>query len=99
MASTATQTQSQQCRPREAAYEQRVRGASAVSVALHRRGCAVLLELEERRSSGSRVVLITSFTQASSFEAWCTDDPLRFEEPIVHQQMRRRAEELWQVDS
>lgn len=70
-----------------------------IRVALHRNACGVLLELEDRRSTWPRVVVVAAFTRASSFEDWCSNDPLRFEMPIVHQQIRREAEALWWRDS
>ena len=102
MAFTATQVHSEQQRAAAATVQRErarhVAASGAVRVALQRQACGVLLELEECRLVGPRVVVVTSFTQASSFQDWCADDPLRFEEPIVHQQVRRHAEELWRSD-
>ena len=70
-----------------------------IRVALHRNACGVLLEIEDRRLNGPHVVVVTAFTGASSFEDWCANDPLRFEMPIVHQQIRRDAEALWRSES
>lgn len=70
-----------------------------VSLTLHRNSCGVLLALEERRSNGPQVIVLAGFTQASCLEDWCTNDPLRFEIPIVHQHLRREAEALWRSDS
>jgi hypothetical protein len=102
MAFTATQVRPEH-RGAAAATAQReqarhVAASDAVRVALQRQAGGVLLEIEEGRSIGPRIVVVTSFTQASSLEDWCADDPLRFEEPIVHQQVRRHAEELWRSD-
>jgi len=105
MDSGAKQAQSEQCRAAAAVQTHAVRRAAvsavrgAVTVTLHRRGPGILLELVEHRPSGCRIVVVTSFTDARSFEEWCTDDPLRFEHPIVHQQVRRHAEELWRAGS
>lgn len=92
MASTTTQAQSRHSPHSRAAGQQ-------ARVTLGRNACGVLLELEERRSNGPRVVVVTAFTQASSFEEWCLDDPLRFEAPIVHQQFRRDADAFWRNHS
>jgi len=72
--------------------------AGEVRVKLHRNACGVLLELEDRRPNGPRVVVVAAFTRESSFEDWCTNDPLRFEVPIVHQHVRREAASLWQSE-
>ena len=72
--------------------------ADAVRVALQRRTDGVLLQIEERAAGGGRVFVVAAFTEPSAFEAWSSDDPLRFEQPIVHQQLRRQAAELWRID-
>jgi hypothetical protein len=87
MAATTTPSQSRHSRQICAAVQAKVR--------LGRNACGVLLELEERHANGPRVVVVAAFTQASSFEEWCKDDPLRFEAPVVHQQIRRDADALW----
>jgi hypothetical protein len=70
--------------------------AGEVSVTLQRRAQGLTLEHEERRAGGGRIVVVAAFTEAASFQLWCADDPLRHQEPIVHQMVRRHAEELWQ---
>ena len=105
MAFSSTQTQTPHYRAAGAAAHLKPRnratsGATGqIRVALHRNACGVLLEIEDRRSNGPHVVVVTAFTGASSFEDWCINDPLRFEMPIVHQQIRREAEALWRSES
>lgn len=88
-----------------AAYACTVRSAAisgstgAVTATLHKRGHRILLELDERRPDGCRVVVVTTFSDSTSFESWCANDPLRFEQPIVHRELRRKAEELWRLGS
>jgi hypothetical protein len=93
MASTTTQPNSRH--PQRSKHS---RAASQARVTLDRNACGVLLKLEERQPNGSRVMIVTAFTQASSLEEWCMDDPLRFEAPIVHQRVRRDADALWRND-
>lgn len=70
-----------------------------VSATLVRNDFGVLLELKERPPNGPCVVVLAAFTRASSLEDWCADDPLRFEMPNVHEQIRREAEVFWRSDS
>jgi hypothetical protein len=91
MATTTTQAQLRHSRQICAAVQAKVK--------LGRNACGVLLELEERQANGHRIVVVAAFTQASSIEDWCKDDPLRFEAPVVHQQFRRDADALWRNDS
>jgi hypothetical protein len=93
VAATPTQTQS-----RYSQHPRNLHAADQARITLGRNACGVLLELEERQSNGPRVVVVTAFTQVSSFEDWCTNDPLRFEAPVVHQQARRDADALWRND-
>jgi hypothetical protein len=72
MASTTTQPNS-----RHSQRSQHSRPAGRARVTLGRNACGVLLKLEERRPNGSRIMVITAFTQASSLEEWCMNDPLR----------------------
>jgi hypothetical protein len=81
------------------AHSEQLRAALQAKVTLGRNACGVLLKIEERQANGPRVVVITAFTQACSFEEWCKDDPLRFAAPVIHQQIRRDADALWRNDS
>ncbi len=105
MASMTTPVQSRRGAPQVAAHLAPLHRATAsaaaaeLSVTLHRRTGGVILEREERSSVGWRIAVVTAFTRPSAFEDWCADDPLRFEQPIVHQQVRRRAAELWSSGS
>jgi hypothetical protein len=71
---------------------------SRPKVSLGRNACGVLLEVEERQSTGARIVVVTAFTRSAAFDAWCADDPLRFDAPIAHQQIRRDGDALWRGD-
>jgi hypothetical protein len=106
MISTSTQAPSRHGRASAAALPSQSRNRTVaattdgeVSVTLHRCASGVLLELEERRSDGSRIIVVTAFTQSNSLDAWCADDPLRFDAPMLHQQVRRHAADLWRNDS
>jgi hypothetical protein len=77
----------------------RVAGKGAtgeVTVTLRQNGQALVLESEERQPIGIRIVVVTAFTEPSSFQDWSAEDPLRHEDPNVHHLVRRHAEELWQ---
>lgn len=103
MASITTLTPTQRSEPggatATAPRKRRIAGKNAageVTVTLQRFGQGLLLECEERRQTGARIVVVTAFTAASSFDDWCADDPLRHQDPNVHHLVRRHAEELWQ---
>ena len=65
-----------------------------VRVTLHRNDCGVVLVRDEHRSNEPRVVVVTAFTQSSTFQDWCAGDPMRFSAPIVLEQVRRDVDAL-----
>jgi hypothetical protein len=57
------------------------------------------VEREELPRKGTHTSISVEFTDRDGFERWCDDDPSRFEHPLLHQRVRREAEELWKLDS
>jgi len=73
--------------------------AGTVSVALQRVAQGLFVTREETPAIGPRTLVALAFDDLSGFERWCADDPIRFDHPILHQQVRRHGEELWRVQS
>ena len=71
----------------------------AVRVALQRFERGLFVTREENPSTGPRTLVVLSFDDLSGFERWCADDPIRFDQPVLHQQVRRHGEELWRAHS
>jgi hypothetical protein len=56
------------------------------------------VEREERPRKGTRTNISVQFADREGFKRWCDEDPSRFDTPLLHQRMRRDAEELWELD-
>ena len=57
------------------------------------------VEREELPRKGTRTSISVEFTDRDGFERWHEDDLSRFEHPLLHQRVRRDAEQLWKFDS
>lgn len=66
---------------------------------LRRVAGGLYVEREELPRRGTRTGISVEFTDRDGFVRWCSDDPSRFDNPLLHQQVRRSADELWQLDS
>lgn len=83
----------------------RVRTASAegrdgvLRFVLRRVAGGLYVEREEHPRKGTRTSISIEFADRAEFERWCDDDPCRFQSPLLHQRVRRDADELWQFDS
>jgi hypothetical protein len=38
------------------------------------------------------------FMAADGFHEWCDNDPVRFEHPVLHIDLKRQGDELWRLD-
>lgn len=61
----------------------------------HQGGLYVEREYIPRR--GLRYLQSMYFREARDFERWCDDDPVRFEHPRLHVDLKRDAALLWQL--
>jgi hypothetical protein len=66
---------------------------------LERLATGVRVEREEVRPSGSRVTHSVLLANAFAFERFCSADPLRFEYPLIYQQIRREFHDLSSADA
>jgi hypothetical protein len=63
---------------------------------LQRIAGALYVEREEVPRLGTRTIQSLVFDDWCSFERWCSDDPTRFCQPLLHAQLKRDGEVLWQ---
>jgi hypothetical protein len=56
------------------------------------------VEREELPRKGTRTSISVEFTDRDGFERWHEDDLSRFEHPLLHQRVRRDAEQLWKFN-
>jgi hypothetical protein len=55
----------------------------------------VLVERALRRPGKGRVVFTTLFSDDQTFERWCNADPVRFEYPLLHVNLKRDGKALF----
>ena len=57
------------------------------------------VEREEIPKRGLRTTQSVAFSDLDSFNRWCDDDPIRFEHPILHRELKREGDELWRAEA
>jgi hypothetical protein len=57
------------------------------------------VEREDVPKRGMRTCISLEFGSRTEFLRWYDEDASRFEHPLLHQRVRRDADELWQVDA
>lgn len=57
------------------------------------------VEREEIPARGPRTIQSITFSEVESFERWCDDDPVRFEHPLLHAQVKREGGRLWHLSA
>ena len=70
-----------------------------VSFFLQRVAGGLYVEREEIPRRGLRTVQSVHFTDPAAFNRWCEGDPVRFEHPLLHVNLKRDAEALWRIDA
>jgi hypothetical protein len=68
---------------------------AAVTFVLKASGSALYVERIQRRPLGAHVVQCMVFASADDFARWCDADPLRFDDPGLHQRLCRRGREFF----
>lgn len=53
----------------------------------------LLIERTQRHPVGARLVQTMVFADAATFERWCASEPMRFEDPVLYDQLRREGHE------
>ena len=62
---------------------------------LQRVAGGLYVEREEIPRRGLRTQQSVEFSGAEHFKRWCDNDPIRFEHPLLHVNLKRDADELW----
>lgn len=70
-----------------------------VQFTLQRVEGGLYVEREEIPKRGMRTLQSIAFIDAGAFEQWCDDDPVRFEQPLLHARLKSEAGQLWQVSA
>lgn len=65
---------------------------------LQRIAGGLYVEREETPRLGIGTHLAVCFVDRGSFERWCDDDAVRFEDPGLHQRLKRDGEALWRIE-
>lgn len=53
------------------------------------------IERAQRRPLGAQFMQVFVFDDAASFERWCDTDPIRFQYPLLHGQVRRQGDDYF----
>jgi hypothetical protein len=61
---------------------------------LQRVAGGLYVEREDIPKRGLRNIQSVAFSDAASFQRWCDADPVRFEHPLLHDQLKRAGHEL-----
>lgn len=67
----------------------------AIAFVLRGVGSALYLERTQRRPLGTHLIQSMVFASSAEFTRWCEAEPLRFDEPQLHQRLRRHGEEFF----
>ena len=75
------------------------RKLQTIQFTLQREAGGLYVERQDIPFRGLRVAQLISFADAAGFERWCDADALRFDDPLLHAQLKRAAQELWRESS
>ena len=67
----------------------------AIGFVLRGVGNALYLERAQRRPLGTHLIQSMVFSSSTEFTRWCDAEPLRFDDPNLHQRLRRHGEEFF----
>jgi hypothetical protein len=66
---------------------------NAVAFNLRATALGLLIERTQSQPVGARLVQTMAFTDVDSFDRWCASEPIRFEDPVLYDQLRREGHE------
>lgn len=66
---------------------------TSVTITLRSTALGLLIERTQGQPVGARLVQTMVFTDAESFDRWCASEPIRFEDPVLYDQLRREGHE------
>ena len=67
----------------------------AVSFRVEATPAGLCIERMQRRPLGTQFMQVFVFDDASSFKRWCDTDPIRFQFPLLHGQVRRQGDDYF----
>lgn len=66
---------------------------ASVTFTLRATTLGLLIERAQGQHLGARLVQTMVFAEAGSFDRWCASEPIRFEDPVLYDQLRREGHE------
>ena len=66
---------------------------ATVAFALRATAFGLLIERTQRQAVGTRLVQTMVFEDQSTFDRWCDSEPMRFEDPMLYDRLRREGRE------
>jgi hypothetical protein len=66
---------------------------NSIAFSLRATGVGLLIERTQRQPVGSRLVQTMVFADPTTFERWCASEPIRFDDPVLYDQLRREGHE------
>ena len=70
----------------------------AVAFTLSKAPAGVYVERVHERQGRGRTVMTAIFTDDAGFRRWCDADPVRFDYPLVHVNLKRHGEAMLATD-
>ena len=65
---------------------------------LQRVAGGLYVEREDIPCIGPHTLQSLQFMASDGFHQWCDNDPVRFEHPLLHIDLKRQGDELWGID-
>jgi hypothetical protein len=62
---------------------------AAINFSLRATSLGLLLERTQTQLAGTRLVQSMVFVDQVTFERWCQSEPMRFDDPVLYDQLRR----------
>jgi hypothetical protein len=66
---------------------------ATVAFALRATAFGLLIERTQRQAVGTRLVQTMVFEDQPTFDRWCDSEPMRFEDPMLYDRLRREGHE------
>lgn len=58
----------------------------------------LLVERTQRQTFGTRLVQCMVFGNQATFDRWCDSEPMRFEDPVLYNQLRREGHDALRAE-
>lgn len=60
---------------------------------------SLVVEKRSSPSTGQRMAQVIAFENASQFDRWCDNEPIRFVDPMLYDRLRRQGHDLLKPNS